>query len=53
MITLQQYLNENLDINEGIKDSIKSIIKNFETKIKKKKIKWEEQQEKCRKVSSS
>lgn len=35
MITLQQYLNENLDINEGIKDSIKSIIKNFETKIKK------------------
>ena len=35
MITLQQYLNENLDINEGIKDSIKSIIKNVEAKIKK------------------
>ena len=35
MITLQQYLNENLDLNEGIKDSIKSIIKNVEAKIKK------------------
>ena len=35
MITLQQYLNENLDINEGIKDSIKNIIKNNESKIKK------------------
>ncbi len=35
MITLQQYLNENLDINEGIKDSIKGIIKRVETKIKK------------------
>ena len=35
MITLQQYLNENLDINEGIKDSIKGIIKRVEAKIKK------------------
>ena len=35
MITLQQYLNENLDINEGISDSIKGIIKRVETKIKK------------------
>lgn len=35
MITLQQYLNENLDINEGISDSIKGIIKRVEAKIKK------------------
>ena len=35
MITLQQYLNENIDINEGIKDSIKGIIKRVEAKIKK------------------
>ena len=35
MITLQQYLSENLDINEGIKDSIKGIIKRVEAKIKK------------------
>lgn len=35
MITLQQYLNENLDINEGISDSIKGIIKRVEEKIKK------------------
>lgn len=35
MITLQQYLNENLDINEGIKDSIKGIIKRVEAKLKK------------------
>ena len=35
MITLQQYLNENLDINEGIKDSIKGIIKRVKAKIKK------------------
>ena len=35
MITLQQYLNENIDINEGLKDSIKGIIKRVEAKIKK------------------
>ena len=35
MITLQQYLNENLYINEGISDSIKGIIKRVESKIKK------------------
>ena len=48
MITLQQYLNENLDINEGIKNIVTNANMNFKIENNRKELQiggeWEDEE---------